>query len=375
MDLLITILSLPAAYIFFGILALPIMIFSKGKSRLPDSTGYWSLMSGTLLLTFASFLTVLSELNASNEELVFFEDLVRLRILNFSPEDTRLLFFYLPGLIVVVAGLAISLPNIKLLADEVNKRAKAEEELKSMLSELQTLTHKAEEANRAKSNFLANMSHEVRTPLNAIIGFAEMLALPNLIKTKKRQKEYHDIIVKSGKHLLSLINDILDLSKIEEGKIEKTLAQWDFNLILRDALETIHISAAEKKLILTVTPLEILLVTDGGLLKQILINVLSNAVKFSVDGGEIKVLLKALPNGISIIVEDNGIGMTDEEVSKVAEPFFQVEEAYSRVREGSGLGMALVKRFVEFLDGNLMISSVKGEGTTVKIEIPNLNPK
>lgn len=373
MDLLVQVLSLPAAYIFFGVAALPIMLFSKGESRLPNATSYRTLLGGTLLLAVASFLSALSELKASNEELLFFNAAVQLSILNFSTEDTRLMLFYFPGLIIVVVGLAIALPNIKHLADEVKRRAKAEEELTLMLSELQVLTHKAEEANTAKSNFLASMSHELRTPLNAIIGFAEMLVLPNLVKDKERQKEYHEIIAKSGKHLLSLINDILDLSKIEEGKFERSIDEWNVNNILREALETVHLPARDKDLTLLIVQDDILLITDGRLLKQILINVLSNAVKFSIDGGEIKVELKAQSNGLNIVIEDQGIGMTEEEVAKVTDPFFQVEEAYSRTTEGSGLGMALVKRFVEFLDGKLVISSVKGEGTIINIEMPNLS--
>ena len=275
-------------------------------------------------------------------------------------------------LIFVAIGLSLSLPSIKLLREEISRRAKAEEELKLTLSEIQILAEKAERANTAKSNFLASMSHELRTPLNAIIGFAEMMALPNLVNSKERQQEYHEIIVKSGRHLLALINDILDLSKIEEGKFKRSISDCCVNDILREALETIHLPAREKNLTLAVSQAEVRLVSDEKLLKQIFINLLSNAVKFSKEGGEIEIVFDDHSGGLSVMVKDHGIGMTDNELARVTEPFFQVEEAYNRTVGGSGLGMALVKRFVEFLEGELIISSIKDEGTIINLEIPNL---
>lgn len=365
MDLVIQVLSLPATYIFFGVVALPIMIFSKGRSRLPNANGYRALLTGTLLLSVASFLGVLNELNV---ESIF----VQFSVLNWSAEETRLMLLYLPGLLIVVIGLSISLPNIKLLGDEVKRRSKAEDELRLMLAEMQQLTLKAEQANRAKSSFLAGMSHELRTPLNAIIGFSELLTLPSYENSEKQTQEYQEIILKSGRHLLTLINDILDLSKIEEGKLDINIAEWDVNKTISEACETIQLAAADKNILIKVVSKEHLIATDGRFLKQILINVLSNSIKFSNSNSEITITTKSTDDRLSIVIEDEGIGMTDEEVLNATEPFYQAEDTYNRTTEGSGLGLALVKRFVEFIGGDLTITSVKDHGTVVAIEVPNL---
>lgn len=365
MDLLVKVVSLPSLYIFFGIAALPIMIFSKGKSRLPDATGYQGLLAGTILLAVASFLGVLDELNFDNA-------IVQLSLMDMDAEDTRLMFFYLPGLLAVVFGLARSLPNIKVLADEVTRRAKAEDELRLMLSEMQLLTHKAEQANRAKSSFLASMSHELRTPLNAIIGFAELLTSPDYKNSKEQQKEYQEIILKSGRHLLSLINDILDLSRIEDGKLDINIEEWSVNRIISDALETTQLAAAEKNISIIVNSEEHIIATDERFLRQILINVISNSIKFSLPDTSIKITSRVSDDRLSITIEDEGIGMTKKEIINATEPFYQVEDTYNRTAEGSGLGLALVQRFVEFIGGELAISSEKNKGTIVTIEVPNL---
>jgi len=365
MDLVIKVLSLPATYIFLGVLAMPVMIFAKGRNRLPNATGYKALVAGTLLLSIATFFGVLNELNVDN---VF----VQFRLLNWSAEDTRLMLLYLPGLLGVIFGLSKSLPNIRQMAEEVERRAKAEEELRLMLAEMQQLTLKAEQANRAKSSFLAGMSHELRTPLNAIIGFSELLTSTNYENSDEQKQEYQQIILKSGKHLLSLINDILDLSKIEDGKLDINVAEWDVNKAISDACETIQLAAAEKNISIDVHSEEHLIATDGRFFKQILINILSNSIKFSNSNSKITITTKSTGDKLSIVIEDEGIGMTEEEVANATEPFYQAEDTYNRTSEGTGLGLALVKRFVEFIGGDLAITSVYGQGTIVAIEVPNL---
>lgn len=366
MNVIVELLSLPSTYMFLSVSILPIVLFFKGKKQIISKEGYYTLLIGTLILSLATFLGMLYEYQVDL-------DIVNFSLMNLGGEGTRLIFIYLPGILLVVYGLSKSLPSIKDLSDEVQRRTKAEEEMVLLLEDMQKLASKADDANQAKSNFLASMSHELRTPLNAIIGFAEMLSLPNANYSREKQIEYNDIIAKSGKHLLSLINDILDLSKIEEGKLELTIEKCNIDHVLSDALENVQLVADNKNIEFNIKSEPFTLSTDRRLLKQILINLLSNAVKFSFKDSQITISSKSIANGLSISIQDEGIGMTAEEAEKVTEPFFQVEETYNRTAEGTGLGLALVKRFAEFIGGKLTISSVKGEGTIATVEVIDLS--
>jgi signal transduction histidine kinase len=241
-----------------------------------------------------------------------------------------------------------------------------------LFNEIQDKTQQLEIANRHKSEFLANMSHELRTPLNAVIGFSEVLLERMFGEVNPKQEEYLNDILSSGKHLLSLINDILDLSKIEAGRMELESQPFDLPAALDNALTLIRERAARHGLRLEVT-------VDPGLgevkgeerkVKQVLLNLLSNAVKFTPEGGKIS-LSASLNDGMAeISVADTGVGIAPEDQEAIFEEFRQVGSDYARKREGTGLGLALARRLVTLHGGRLWVESEPGKGSTFTFTLP-----
>lgn len=231
----------------------------------------------------------------------------------------------------------------------------------------------AEAATKAKSEFLANMSHELRTPLNSIIGFSEVLDEGLYGDLNEKQKEYVNDILGSGRHLLNLINDILDLSKVESGKMELELGR----VPVRDVLEASLAMLKEKankhaiRLGLEIAPeADIEIEADERKLKQIMFNLLTNAVKFTPDGGSVRVTARGEEDFIAVSVEDTGIGIKDEDIPKLFNEFLQLESAYTKKYEGTGLGLALTKRFVELHGGKIWLESEFGKGSTFSFKVP-----
>jgi signal transduction histidine kinase len=241
-----------------------------------------------------------------------------------------------------------------------------------LFTEIQEKTQQLEIANRHKSEFLANMSHELRTPLNAVIGFSEVLLERMFGEVNEKQEEYLQDILSSGKHLLSLINDILDLSKIEAGRMELEALPFDLPAALDNALTLIKERAARNSIGLAVhvDPRIGEVVADERKVKQVLLNLLSNAVKFTPEGGTIT--MAAVLNGgmVEISVADTGIGIAPEDQAAVFEEFRQVGTDYARKREGTGLGLALARRLVELHGGTLTLQSELGKGSTFTFTIP-----
>ncbi|HEY4910096.1 MAG TPA: GAF domain-containing protein [Methylomirabilota bacterium] len=241
-----------------------------------------------------------------------------------------------------------------------------------LFTEIQEKTGQLEIANRHKSEFLANMSHELRTPLNAVIGFSEVLLERMFGEINPKQEEYLQDILSSGKHLLSLINDILDLSKIEAGRMELEAQPFDLPAALDNALTLIRERAARNSigLVVHVDPGIGEIMADERKIKQVLLNLLSNAVKFTPEGG--KITMSAALNGaaVEVSVADTGIGIAAEDQQAIFEEFRQVGSDYARKREGTGLGLALARRLVELHGGTLTVASEPGKGSTFTFTIP-----
>jgi signal transduction histidine kinase len=234
-----------------------------------------------------------------------------------------------------------------------------------LFQEIADKSRQLEAASRHKSEFLANMSHELRTPLNAIIGFSEVLAERMFGEVNAKQAEYLQDILESGRHLLSLINDILDLSKIEAGRMELEAADFDLPSAIDNALILVRERASRHGITLTSTVDEHLGLIRGDerKVKQVLLNLLSNALKFTPEGGRIDVRA-ALHGGVAeVSVADTGVGIAPEDQAAVFEEFRQVGTADKKV-EGTGLGLALSRKFVELHGGRIWVESELGQGST-----------
>jgi two-component system cell cycle sensor histidine kinase PleC len=231
----------------------------------------------------------------------------------------------------------------------------------------------AEAANLAKSQFLANMSHELRTPLNAILGFSEVLENGIAGSLQSRQAEYVGLIRQSGEHLLHLINEILDLARIDAGKLDLHEEVIEPSRLIGSAIALVRDRAAARLLKLAVDAEDDMpsLKADRTRLTEILLNLLSNAIKFTELGGAINLLVRRTQEGgAAFVVRDNGRGMTEAEVEIALERFGQVDGGLARRHEGSGLGLPLARRLAELHGGSLTLQSEKGRGTTATVILP-----
>lgn len=250
------------------------------------------------------------------------------------------------------------------------KRSKTElADLAEKYSEEKT---RAEEANQAKSKFLANMSHELRTPLNAIIGFSEIMGsgLFGVLGSDKYQEYCHDILT-SGKYLLEVINDILDMSKIEAGRMKLDMEPLDLSKILAESLRVVSGRAEDKNLALDADiESTISVVADRRAVKQIIVNLLSNAVKFTPDDGSVTVRGQVLDDSIVLLIADTGIGIAPESLRRLGKPFEQVESQLTKTYQGSGLGLAIARSLTNLHGGTMRLRSKLGAGTVVRIKLP-----
>ena len=230
-----------------------------------------------------------------------------------------------------------------------------------------------ERANAAKSRFLATMSHELRTPLNAIIGFSEMLMRENeLALDARRRSEYAGVINASGLHLLSVVNGILDMSKIETGNFEITPEPFAPTHVVAACCGILALRAREVGVHLEKVVADDLpeMVADKRAVNQILLNLLSNAIRFTDRGGSVTISVRAEAAHITFAVEDNGVGISDEDLARVGEPYFQAGSSYDRRHGGTGLGLSIVKGLVQLHGGEFAIRSRVGEGTRVTVRLP-----
>ena len=233
-------------------------------------------------------------------------------------------------------------------------------------------------ANRAKSEFLANMSHELRTPLNAIIGFSDLIKQRVLGEQEgTKTLEYADHIASAGQHLLGIISDILDLSKVESGKLKLDLKPQSIQETVRESLALVQTRVVEKFQTLTLHIADGIepFAHDKQRVKQILLNLLSNASKFTPEGGEITVAVASEESIVLIAIIDTGIGMTADQVACAVKPFEHIRSAYIRNHEGAGLGLPIAKAMVEQHGGKLVITSEPGGGTHATFSLPrHINP-
>ena len=229
------------------------------------------------------------------------------------------------------------------------------------------------EANEAKSRFLANMSHELRTPLNAIIGFADVLGQHMFGELNAKQGEYVSDIVASGRHLLSLINDILDLSKVEAGRMTLEPAAFSLRGALTDGVTMVRENASRHRIGLSVdvAPDVDVVTADERKIRQVVFNLLSNAVKFTPDGGRVTVTAARAPGEVRVAVADTGVGIAVEEQGRVFEEFAQTKDG-EHAAEGTGLGLTLSKRLVELHGGRIWVESQVGKGSTFTFALPLL---
>jgi len=232
--------------------------------------------------------------------------------------------------------------------------------------------NRAEEANQTKSKFLANMSHELRTPLNAIIGFSEIMesGMFGTLGSEKYQEYCHDILT-SGHYLLEVINDILDMSKIEAGRMKLDMESLDLSKTLAESLRVVSGRADDKNLVVS-ADIEgtISVVADRRAIKQIIVNLLSNAVKFTPDGGKVTVRSRLLRDSIVLMIADTGIGIAPQSLARLGRPFEQVESQLTKTYHGSGLGLAIARSLTQLHGGTMRLRSRLGTGTVVCVSLP-----
>jgi signal transduction histidine kinase len=240
-----------------------------------------------------------------------------------------------------------------------------------LFRELADKSHQLEVASQHKSEFLANMSHELRTPLNAVIGFSEVLGERMFGELNEKQDEYLKDIHASGQHLLSLINDILDLSKIEAGRMELEVTDFDLPMAIDNAMTLIRERAARRSIALHTTVDDRLgqVQADERKIRQVLLNLLSNAIKFTPEGGRIDVHAIPRDGMVEVSVSDTGVGIAPEDQEAVFEEFKQVGTADKKV-EGTGLGLALSRKFIELHGGKIWVESQVGDGSTFTFTVP-----
>ncbi|MBE0514491.1 MAG: PAS domain S-box protein [Sulfurimonas sp.] len=262
---------------------------------------------------------------------------------------------------------------ILLAIEDITERKEIEAGLEKAHEELTELASELKRAAKVKSEFLSNMSHELRTPLNSINGFSEVLYDETFGPLNEKQKQYVNNVLVSGKHLLALINQILDMAKVEAGKMTLSLSTISMSTILNEISMLVTDLVHKKKL-------NMLLEIDDDLpnieadelkVKEILYNLLSNAIKFTPEGGKIGVRAKRVGKEIEAVIWDTGIGIASENMEKIFEGFFRVDTPYSRVTEGTGLGLPLSKKLVELHGGKFTVESEGvNKGTLVRFTLP-----
>ena len=262
-------------------------------------------------------------------------------------------------------------PDVLEILTDITEAVETRKKMEDLTAELEARNREVEKASRLKSEFLASVSHELRTPLHSITGFTDLLAEQVAGKLSEKQSHYLERISRSARHLLSLINDLLDLSRIEAGHLEIRQEYFPALEALVEVLETIMPQAAAKHIAITHTLApDLALVADRTRFKQMLFNLLSNAVKFTPEGGRVEIGAEASEHFIDISVRDNGIGIPKDEQKAIFDEFYQAGATTRGVREGTGLGLAITRRLVEGHGGTISVESEPGKGSCFTIRLP-----
>ncbi|MEK9971207.1 MAG: ATP-binding protein [Ferrovibrio sp.] len=341
----------------------------------PTVRGWDKLLTAYLAGDRAAGLAIADQVHEVDADFTAFAsgvNAIGVQRLEVSRDKLNSLYMVLIGVAIatwlLVIGFAIALMR------QLRATERAHAEMQAMTADLEEARREAEEASRAKSNFLAAMSHELRTPLNAVLGFAEIMRQGLFGPVgNPRYAEYVDGIVKSGQHLLSLINDVLDMSRVEAGKVELREVALDIGEAVDEALDLVRVSAEGKsvRLLRSIPAVMPQLRADMRLLRQMLLNLLSNAIKFTPDGGSVEITSEVLVDGsLAVHVRDTGVGMTEYQLKRVFEPFSQGDSLRAREIGGSGLGLPITRRLIELHDGQIHLASRKGAGTTATLIFP-----
>ena len=257
-------------------------------------------------------------------------------------------------------------------ASDITERKRIEENLRHSEETLRIANRELERTVRLKDDFLATMSHELRTPLSAILGMSQLLSDETAGPLNERQHRYTRSVFESGEHLLQMINDILDLSKMERSHVELIIEPVSVDDVCRGSMNLVEGLANRKQIqtAITIQPALHVVQADGRRLKQILVNLLSNAVKFTPDGGQVGLEVTAEKDTIQFVVWDTGIGISDDDLPRLFQSFVQLDSSLARRHAGTGLGLALVKRLTELHRGRVLVQSHPGQGSRFTVELP-----
>ena len=317
------------------------------------------------------FIDVMDDTGLGGRDLIFSE---RARIIALQRNRTEAFNNSLFGILALILGLAAyCAARILILSSSMRRQKRIVQALERARRRAEEARAAAENSSRAKSDFLASVSHELRTPLNAILGFSEMIGSEALGPVaNRRYREYACDIHKSGRHLLTLVDNILDLTKIGAGKMELRESEFEIDALIADSVRLLGENASRHlSLAMDLPPHLPLIRGDFTLIKQILLNLLSNAAKFTPAGGRITVSAHhASGQGLRITVADTGIGMDAEDIKRAMAMFGQIDSRIARHHHGTGLGLPLSRSYAELHGGQLLVESEPGIGTTVSLLLP-----
>ncbi|MGM5482048.1 MAG: GAF domain-containing protein [Nanobdellota archaeon] len=279
--------------------------------------------------------------------------------------------FYAKSLGVLTNHIAVTIENIRLYNQVLNFNKELESKVDEATKELKEKNKELKKMDELKTDFVSNVSHELRTPLTSIIGYAKLLSMGKLGELTAQQSKVISTIVSESERLSRLINDVLDLSKLESGKVNINFEKVDAGQVIKESVESLMTLANSKDLKLSKRLGDDLVMSSShDFLKQAIINLLSNAIKFTKNGGKVNIFAKKKGNYMYIKVKDTGVGIPEEEIPKLFDKFYQIDSSMTREHSGTGLGLMIVKHIVDLHGGKIEVDSKVGKGSTFSIKLP-----